>query len=891
MRLTRIRIEQFKQFRQPFEIAGLDPGLNLFTGANEAGKSTLVAAIRAAFFERHRSSSVDDLRPWGDAAASPSVELDFTLGADICRLSKRFLGKKRCELQIGARQLDGAEAEDHLADLLGFQHAGKGASKAEHWGIPGLLWIQQGGAQDIRDAVGHATDHLRTALNASLGEVASSGGDEVLATVQALRNELLTATTNKPRGAYQDALEQAATLERAVQDLDAEIAAYRDKVDRLAALRRDHAADEAEQPWTAFRQQEQAAAASLEAIRQVEAALLADRQRAGQIDAQVKLLRGQLDTFAAQEHAVATRRTAVESAEQARLSSNALVEQWQARAREATDRYSTARDALRLARQAATRRDLARQLDDLGRKQETAAATLARAEAEQAALIELQKQLAASEIDIKDLNSLREQQRELHELRIRRDTVATRLRFALSDGRRIEIGPESVAGSGDRLLTETTRVTLPGLGQLDISPGGADLAELGRKEQALADHHAALLQRLGLADLDAAEARHQSHAQRQAEAKTATATLKALAPKGIEALRAEQAGHAARAREIQQALALLPAAAPETATDLATPDLPTVSQAEAAEETARQSLDQTNQHLNQARVAAGNAQTGHDAATRELAAAQAVLDAPDRAARLSAANQALVDARAEQDTLAGRIEARARQVAEASPDILRQDIERYRKSAEQLEKHHAERRDTLMRLEVELQTTGGLEEHRAETARDLEQCRRRGDELQRRAQALDHLLNLLRDKRAALTRKLQAPLQRHLNRYLQLLFPHASLEIDENLSPGPLTRTGSNGSESGAFEALSFGAREQMGIISRLAYADLLKEAGRPTLIILDDALVHSDEARLAQMKRLLFDAATRHQILLFTCHPGNWRDMGVGARSLESLRAAIATG
>ena len=41
-------------------------------------------------------------------------------------------------------------------------------------------------------------------------------------------------------------------------------------------------------------------------------------------------------------------------------------------------------------------------------------------------------------------------------------------------------------------------------------------------------------------------------------------------------------------------------------------------------------------------------------------------------------------------------------------------------------------------------------------------------------------------------------------------------------------------------------------MISRLAYADLLKEAGRPTLIIPDDALVHSDEQRLAQMKRVL---------------------------------------
>jgi len=37
-----------------------------------------------------------------------------------------------------------------------------------------------------------------------------------------------------------------------------------------------------------------------------------------------------------------------------------------------------------------------------------------------------------------------------------------------------------------------------------------------------------------------------------------------------------------------------------------------------------------------------------------------------------------------------------------------------------------------------------------------------------------------------------------------------------------------------------------MGVISRLAYADLLQQAGRPTLIILDDASVRSDTQRLA---------------------------------------------
>ena len=66
-----------------------------------------------------------------------------------------------------------------------------------------------------------------------------------------------------------------------------------------------------------------------------------------------------------------------------------------------------------------------------------------------------------------------------------------------------------------------------------------------------------------------------------------------------------------------------------------------------------------------------------------------------------------------------------------------------------------------------------------------------------------------------------------------------------------------------------------------LAYADLLQEAGRPTLLILDDALVHSDTQRLDRMKRVLFDTAQRHQVLLFTCHPAAWRDMGVVARTI----------
>lgn len=882
MKMSRIRIEQFKQFRHPIAIKDLEPGISLFTGPNEAGKSTIVEAIRSAFFERHRSSSVDSLRPWGDSSASPTVELEFVIGNKTYKLTKSFLGKKRCELQIGPQRLDGAAAEDHLAELLGFQFAGRGTSAAEHWGIPGLLWIQQGKAHDIKDSVAHATDHLRMALNESLGEIASSGGDEALSTIEAARNELLTPSTGTPRGPYAEATKHESALASAIKDLDTDIGTYRQKVDVLASLRREHAADEIEKPWTVFRQQEQEAAGKLEAIQQVEASLANDRQRASQLDTQINLLRSQLDTFVRQEQEVKLRGAATDSAKQTLTVALKEVKEWKARSVEAIHLYEAARDMLRVARQENTRRELTHQLEDLKLKSEDTAATLAKAETEQTTLLALQTQAVASEIMVEDLASLRDQYRQIRELQIQRDAAATRLHFALTDGHTIQVGTESLSGTGERLLLEATTVILPGLGKLDISPGGTDLAELSREERSLTGSHAALLQRLGLASLDAAEARYQTHTQRLADVKTCTATLKALAPKGVEALRTEHTAHNARAKELQQTLSQIPPFPEGTA------GLPSISEAEAAEEAERTSLEQINNNLNQAQVAAGNAQTAFEAATRELSTAKALLDVPDRAERVSASNQALVDARAEQATLATRIEVLAGQVAQAHPEILMQDVERFRKSAEQHEKSFGERRDRLMRLEVELQTAGaqGLEERRAELARDLEQAHRRAEELRRRANALDHLLILLREKRHALTRRLQAPLQKHLNRYLQLLFPQASLEIDENLRPGPLTRNGTNGTESGEFDALSFGAREQMGVISRLAYADLLQGAGRPTLIILDDALVHTDEERLTQMKRALFDAATRHQILLFTCHPANWRDLGVSARSLEAIRA-----
>jgi len=877
MKITRLRVDELRRFRTPFELADIQPGLNIFTGANEAGKSTLVRAIRAAFFERHKSSSVDDLRPYDDSAATPSVEVDFEIAGTAYRLTKSFLQKKRCELVVGTRRLEGVEAEDALAERLGFQFALKGASREEHWGIPGLLWIEQGSAHTVRDAVVNAADHLRKALDESLGEVSASGGDEVVAQVRKWRDELLTGT-GKPKAALLKATEEESELGQRVGELQQAVAAYRSQVDQLKLLRDAHAADAAAQPWVDLRARQAAAQQALAAIDALASEKDRSQEKLRQTGGLRDLLVQRLAAAEQQQRNLETREASLVAALSKHEQAVAIEAQAVQADAAAAEGWRAAREALALARQEDNRRVLAQQEVDARTRAEELDSLLGRANAENERATNLKREAAALRIEPRDLTTLREQHAKLAELQIRQAAVATRVRFDLQAGAAIQLDAERIVGQAERLLIAPTVVTVQGVGSLHIAPGGSDLAELAQAQARLHDEHQALLQRLGLASVADAEARDKSHTQRLADADAAEKARKLLAPKGLDALRADLDAARAREREASSALAQLPDA-PEDAADAAL-QLDTATRQHDA---AQVSAEEASRTLHASRQALATAASQLEAARQERDTLKAALDDPQLQAELATKRSELVEAGAAEATLKTEIAAIEARISAARPDILKQDVERFRRSADETESHHRARDRQIAQLEASLAAAGaqGLEEElaRAQSSHGLAQ--RRAAELRRRAEALDHLLQKLENKRQALTRRLQAPLQKHLDRYLLLLFPAGRLEVDENLVPGALMRPGPRGPEAGDFDSLSFGAREQMGVISRLAYADLLQEAGRPTLIILDDALVHSDELRLAQMKRGLFDAAQRHQVLLFTCHPGRWRDMGVPARAL----------
>ena len=740
MKLQRLRIENFKLFRAPLEIGGLTDGLNLFAAPNESGKSTVAEAIRAAFFERHRSSAVEHLRPWGESAVTPTVEIDFALDGKPCRLTKAFLGKKRCELTIDGKPMDGAVAEDHLAALLGYRFPGKGASTPEHMGIPGLLWIKQGTSHDISNAVGFASDHLRNALGESLGELASSNGDAVLKAVESERNELLTPAAGTPRGAYADAIKLRDELDAELNRLRADIEAYQSGVDRLSGMRRDHLRDEAARPWAALREQLTAAQQRLN-----EAKGLADRKTAQdaalrQATVQVNALRTQLQAMEREEATVVQREKNLLTVQEGLGKALEELQAWEPRHAMAAQADAAARESLRLARQAAARIAQQKAVDSLAEQLAALAQSHEKAKGEQDKVTRLQAEAQALAVPDGELKRLQRYADTLRTAQAKLDAVATALEFDLLPGSRVRVAGAAVSGLTRRTVIARTGIEIEGVGRITVLPGGTDLETLAIERDRARDELAARLQALRADSVAAVEERERQQALRKGEAVAAESVLAALAPKGLSALAADIAAREARLSEARQVLQAMPASDAQT---------PSTAQAESEEGAARAALATASAALNDAKVAAGNAREQVKAAEAELAAVKATLNDPQRAGRKAEAGAALTDALAQHAAVQDKVGELAQQLQTVNLPVLAQDVERLERSVRQAEATHSQRANDITRLEVELQVKGasGLEESASEKQRELDHATRRCAEFERRSKALDHLLKLLREKR------------------------------------------------------------------------------------------------------------------------------------------------
>lgn len=885
MRLLRIRLRNFRGV-DASEIEFLRDGVTVVVGPNEVGKSSLAEGLDLLFnqLDSTTRSEVKAVKPV-DRDAGPEVEADVETGPYAFTYRKRFLKGSETVLRITRprpESLTGREAHQRVQQILG---------ETMDTALWKALWIKQGeglGQASLKDAAS-----LGRALDQAAGTVPEGPAETTLFDRAKAEYDLYWTPTGKPRGdgPLRDAVEQQQAV---VSDLDRQLREIAGLVERDADLTAERAGlaerqgpEEAssaahEARWRRIeslaRDVERLEASERAAGLEAERAAEASRTRGAAV---ADLARAEVDR-ATQHAAIEAAAPTLDAARERNRAAAGAFREARASREQAEARARTARADAEFLRARASLEDLSKRRRAL----DAARASLAEAEAA----------VATNLVDDAALSAIRAADREavvarslLDAGRPSVDLTARREIGVIRDGATVQLR----AGEAARWpVAERVVVELPDVLRIEVQAGTGDAAIAERAAEAERALRAACAA-AGAVDLAAAElageARRTALATSTEQRRHIVELLGGEAPGLSDALDAQIA--AAQRRTAGYLEARPPDPPMPVDVDSAAAD---AAAAEAAADAARTSETALEQEDRAAR---------EQLAERELAAREAAVllellerDAAARSVALSEARAAAPDAvlaGALAGAAAGR-EAAVAATAAAREALALEDPETARTLRDNARLVLAETAGRLRTLEISqaevrarLRDHGedGLAERRdqALAARDAA-----ASELARwtqRAEARRRLYEALRTARDAAHRAKVSPLRDRITTLGRVVFGQSLIvEVSDDLAVHSRTLDG----RTVPFESLSVGAREQFGVLTRLACAMIVAEDGGVP-VMLDDALGFSDPRRLEAMGAVLSLASAACQVIVLTCYPERYRHVG-GAKTVSLPQEVGAT-
>lgn len=883
MKLLHVAVEGCGRFGTPARIEGLGPGVNILSARNEAGKSTLFRAMRTCLFERHSSTAREIAGLATDGLSLPvSIRVGFEHGGTRYEIAKSFLRSKGASLsREGVEIARNAEADEQVWDLLGIAPR---STRALDEASYGLLWVQQGHSFDLPEPTDAAASQLNAVIQQEVGTLV--GGERARQLLGTVREELGKYLTEggKPKagGALAAAIDANGRLTAERLEVEGRLAALDAKLDDLARLRADHRA--ASDPAAA-----QAMQAELEATRQK----LAAAELAGE---ELKRLAGeerqahQLAEAQADKRQELARRAEAIDGQRARLKDlvaglapidqqlaaltaelRALADQRAALEAEADALDAEERALERLATQAARRAARATltarlgQLEDLRRR---------------AAANELG--LKASRADEAALKSLEALEQEEAKLRARLEAGAPRVAIEVKRGTDVRMDGEAVAGMAARSVTQPLVITVGDAVAITVSP---PQATRDAAEAALAQHRdklKALLAACGAGDgaelrrLRAARVALEDQARELRAERTALAVKDSV---GAEIERLQAAIGETEAHDDEAGLA-------DQADGAALPDPAALEQRKQQAAARRSALRARRSGLEAQTLAQKEAETrllqsraalqGQTEAIHVQLASDLALLADDARAGLIAGCEAELAARrdAHRVKAAHLAEKKARAPEEGEVERLRARAERLAAALQGQQDKADQLRERIARLEGEVQVAGGdgLGERAATLKLQQDMALAEEARISERVEVLKLLRRTVEESYAERREQLNAPLRRHLKPFLHDVFPKAEIALGENFAIAGLNRTGP---EAELFGRLSLGTQEQIAVLVRLAMGAMISARGADVPIILDDALVFSDDERIEQMFDAINRAGRNQQVIVLTCRARSFASLG----------------
>jgi DNA repair exonuclease SbcCD ATPase subunit len=872
MKLRAIELTNIRRFAgQSARLSGIGDGITVLCEPNEFGKSTFFDALQAVFFERHgsRNAVIKALQPHAGGAPEVAVEVDLPQGR--FRIAKRWLQRQQAQvLDASGRLVAQADEAEAWIDRI----MGSGLS-----GPSGLLWVRQGlmgvepegGATDDRRERERGLATRRDLLSSVAGEIdMMTGGRRMDLSLDRVKAELAVLVTDsgrpKANGEWKRALERAeaialreAELRPRLQRLSGDLARRTEVQRALAQLTDPEAIADRTRTLNEAETLHAAALAHQAQIARAETTLRLARLDAEQSGTELARLEKLRDRLAEAE---AKLRLAEEAAAEARSRSEELSRREQTatqaldsvvlQARDLRQRFdrSNRASAAKMAKDRAE--DLQRRLG----KAVQAQAELDRARAGRERILASPAAVAAAE----------KAQTELDLAQARAEAQAVTIEALPDAGAQALLAGHPLPAAPQPLFA-AAEVALPGFGRLRVDPGTARISDVSAEIQAARKRLETALASCGAESLPDALAALAESRGLDASIVQATALLAAIAPDGIDTLRS------GLARAQADGSVVLAGDDVEDGDALSA----ALADAETREAGATAALRTAHDILVEANQTRAVAEANRITAERMLATAKSEAgDAAalaDRMATLTATVASLAGARSTAEVALATLQASA-------PDLATTEarLARARSAADQAVRETAKAREDLAGLNATIAALAdeGLEEELSVMAEERAEVEARAARYEAEVRSLTRLRQALEDARNTARETYFAPVLRELQPLLSILQPGAQLMIDDaTLLPTTLTR---NGQEE-PLDVLSGGTREQLAILTRLAFARLFAAAGRPVPVILDDALVHSDDDRIEAMFDALHRTARDQQILVFTCRQRAFAALG-GARA-----------
>ena len=864
MKLRALRMANVRRFgSEGVVIEGIADGLNVFAAPNEAGKSTLFDALHALLFVKYTSKAgpVCSLKPY--AGGWPRIAADVEFDGGFYRIEKQFLGgpfARVVNLGTGQEIARADEAQEWIDRMIG--------ADGETGGPTGLLWVRQGESSNLDQGSNVRAEALENVIE---GEVTTlTGGERARRVMERCTRELdgMITRTGKPRanGAYDQAVREVERLTGRRTELQSQLDKARDALEERHA--KQLLLDELTDPDREREEDER-----LSDARSAKEAAEKHQERINSATTQSRLV------ILAEEAAKSARDTFAEKCEAAQECRNqlesrkALLPERSDEAKTADKQHVRLRKALQQAEEA---RQAAKDLLGAARNAEAArqakerhaelAEHLALAEESEKDAREKRAGAKALGVEQSDVDELDQLSIKVEKAKIALNAVSTLLRMSYEPdySKRLTMGGQVLEDGVEVRIDQSSALAIEGVGSLSVTPGSADSGtdafhRLSKARDALSEK----LAQLNVETVQQVCERFNKRLGLVREAEQADAVVRIRAPQGIEALRID----------VMKLRDKLDADIDEDVPELATAEQ-ALDQAEAKERKARGDL-----------AAAGEARASATSTLQQLEnQVEGLEEVYDR--ELARTGTPPEEWPARQEQLDADYEEKRRETDERGKELqalldkpirlefASAELDRLIKAKENRRQEigELEKRIAVLRERINTAAKEGFEEAVSEVTGQLEAARIRTAAYEAEIAALRRLKAAVEKEVARLKEQYLEPVSKEIKPLLGLLYPDASLDFDEEkLIPRQLTRAG----VSEDIQALSGGTREQIAILTRLAFARLLARSGRTPPIILDDALIFSDDDRIQRMFTALNAQASDLQMIVFSCRQRAFRDLG----------------